>query len=144
MTNVVFIHLNETPQSFKNTKMFKIIMNNCKHNNNPIIPFPQDIYKKEVAIPLLLDLIYIIEKVYMLNKIIHPINYEFAMNYRKIMLSNIDYFANVYPKSIFVREIKTLLTSKSLNELYENIVDNNYLNLLNYVIYKKNNIIFIN
>lgn len=142
MTNVVLIHLNEVPTSFKNTKMFKIIMNNCKYNNNPIIPFPQDIYKKEVAIPLLLDLIYIIEKVYMLNKTISPINYDFAMNYKKTMLTNIDYFMNVYPKSIFVRELKTLLTSKTLNELYENIVDNNYINLLNYVIYKKNNINF--
>lgn len=140
--NIIFIDIDKIPETLKNKKIYKIIKQNCKYNNIPI-PFPIDIYKKELIITSLIYLVYTIEIIYKIKNIIPIINYDFAISYRDIILKHIDYLKKIYPESIYLREIDVLLKCNSLNELYYHIADNNYTNLLTYVIHKKNNISFI-
>lgn len=139
--NVIFIEIDKIPDTLKNKKIYKLIKKNCKYSNISI-PFPFDIYKKELIITSLIYLINTIEIIYKIKNIVPIMNYEFAILYRDIIVTYIDYLKNIYPESIYLREIDILLNSKSLDELYYSIADNNYTNLLSFVIYKKNNILF--
>lgn len=141
--NIIFIEIDKIPDTLKNKKIYKILLNNFKKDiKHQIIPFPLDLYKKELIISSLINLIYTIEYVYNTEKVIPIMNYEFALFYKDIIIKYIDYLKKIYPNSIYLREIDVLINSKSLDELYHYIADNNYLNLLKYVIYKKNNIYY--
>jgi hypothetical protein len=143
--NFILIEIDKVPDTLKDKKIYKLIIENCKNNyiKNQIIPFPLELYKKELIISSLIHLVYTIENIYKIENNIPIMNYDFAIIYKEIFLKHINHLKKIYPNSVYLREINVLLNSKSLDELYYYIADNNYFNLLKYVIYKKNNILFI-
>lgn len=49
--NVILIEIDKIPDTLKHKKIYKMLKENCKKNyiTNQIIPFPLDLYKKELV-----------------------------------------------------------------------------------------------
>ena len=135
-SDIIYIQLNELPDSLKKSQIYKILSDN--HKNNPIIPIFRELYEKELVLSNLLNLSDMINKLSGLYYSYIPpdINYDFVIENKNIIIPNLENVSRKYPQLKYIQEITLLLTTPR-EKLLKSAIKNECIHLLNYCIKKQ-------
>lgn len=134
--DIVYIPLNEIPDTLKRAKIYKILAEN--HKNNPKVPIFRELYERELVLSNLLNLSDVINDLSKLNYSYIPpdINYDFVVDNKDIIIPNLNNITNRYPQLKYIQEIILLLTVPR-EKLIKKAIKHEYIHLLNYCIKKQ-------
>ena len=142
--DIIYIHLNDMPDTLKKSKTYKILSE--KHKNNPKVPIVKEIYERELILSNIINISYVVNKLSSLYPTHIPndipdANYDFIIQNKDVIIPNLKHLTNQYPSIKYIQEITLLLTSPR-EKLLNKIIKYECIHLLHYCINK--NIISIN
>jgi len=132
----ILVPLDTFPNTLKKTTFYKTIYNN--HKNNPKIPLPSDIYKNEMNLSILLDMMNsLTELIKMIpgGKLPYS-NYDFIIRNKKTIIRYLPKLKEQFALFEFMEEIEFLVDTPERNVI-ENLIQKNNKHLLIYCLKNK-------
>jgi len=132
--DIIYISLNEIPDTLKKSKIYKILSDT--HKNNPQIPILREVYERESILSNFMNLSYVIQKLSSsidTSYIPPDVNYEFVIKNKDILLPHLINMVKQFPQLKYIQEI-TLLLTVPREKLLKKILKYEHIHLLNYCI----------
>lgn len=137
MSDVVLIPISQLPSSIKTTHLYSILHKKYSKKGRDIeIPIPSAVYKKELVLSTVYDMIPTVESLYQLTGSIDYKHYDFIFENRDIIRPCLQSLKQLYPDNFFLGEINLLLEPISPSLLLLEIIENDYVDLLKYCVSK--------
>lgn len=137
MTGVVHVSITKFPSSLKNTEFYNILEKKyVKKGRDVKVPIPTELYKNELIISTVYDMVPTIEALSELTGNIDDKNYDFILQNKEAIHPHIEILKKLYPDNKFLKEIIVLVEYINSSILLFEIIENDYVNLLKYCITK--------
>ena len=127
----ILVPLDTFPATLKKTNLYKNIHND--HKNNPKIPLPYDVYRNEMNLSILLDMMRSLMDLIKLlpdGNIPHS-NYDFIIRNKKYIIPYLSKLKKEFEMFSFMDEIEILISTPE-REIIKKIVEKNRKHLLIY------------
>lgn len=142
--DVIMIHLNEFPETLKNTKIYKILKEKYTILN-PLIPMMRDIYERETIVSNIIDMYYIINQLKEISphNISSNVHFDFILKNKHVITPYVSYLLtvsndiNIYKNSQTISEYIydiSLLLMTPREKLIKKIIKNKRTKLFDYCI----------